>query len=74
MTIHRTLNDISKRKRNVVITILPETADNETLFAKFCEETSPVKSSAVSGGCRRLGKKSNDPRPRRLIVQFDLTN
>ena len=70
MTIHRTLIDMSRRKRNVVVTGLPETDDDETLLTKFCEENLPVKPSIISGGCRRLGKKNNDPRPRRLLVQL----
>ena len=61
---------ISRRKRNVVVTGLPETDDDETLFNKFCEENLPVKPSVISGGCRRLGKKNNGPRPRRLLVQL----
>ena len=40
------------------------------LPSKFCEENLPVKPSAVSGGCRRLSRKSNGPRPRRLLVQL----
>lgn len=71
MTIHRTLNDISRRKCNVIVTGLPETADDETLFIKFCEENLSVKPSVINRGCRRLGaKKRNDPRPRRLLVQL----
>jgi len=71
LPIHRTLNDISRRKCNVVVTGLPETADDETLFIKFCKENLSVKPTVINRGCRRLGaKKRNDPRPRRLLVQL----
>ena len=73
--VHKTLSDISRRKRNVVVTGLPEMstgseASSETdkkLFTKLCEEHLPVKPSVIE--CKRLGKLNRtDNRPRRLLV------
>ena len=75
--VHKTLSDISRRKRNVVVTGLPEKspsseANPETdkeLFTKLCEEHLPVKPSVIE--CKRLGKlNKTDNRPRRLLVHL----
>ena len=79
--IHRTHQDTERRKRNVVITGLPESnsdiddnveddkeADN-IAFNKFCEEYLSVKPVLARSGCMRLGKR-NGQRPRRLLVRL----
>ena len=81
LEIHRTHQDTERRKRNVVITGLPEPnsdiddnveddkeADN-IAFNKFCEEYLSVKPVLARSGCMRLGKR-NGQRPRRLLVRL----
>ena len=75
----RTVSDMCKRKKNIVISGLPEisTESNdesdikqleEQAFNKFCEENLTVKPSVAVMGCRRLGKKTD--KPRRLLVHL----
>jgi len=76
--IHRTVRDIERRKKNVIISGLPEpnlsteaenkTAD-ETAFNDLCELHLPVKPPLGPLGCKRLGQHSNRG-PRRLLVQL----
>lgn len=84
LEIHRTHQDAERRKRNVVITGLPEPntenvnninnveddkeADN-VAFSKFCEEHLSVKPALARSGCMRLGKRTGQ-RPRRLLVRL----
>lgn len=74
MIVHRTLNDMTRRKNNVVITGLMEEKDtgksDSESFAEFCENFMPIK-PALTGinSCRRIGK-STDGRPRRLLVHL----
>jgi len=75
LIIHRTLNDVTRRKRNVVISGLEEEAasgrsDLET-FEEFCEFHLPYKPSLAGGNnnCRRIGKSVNG-KPRRLLVKL----
>lgn len=68
--IVKTVQDISRRDSNVVVTGLPEEQDvlDETVFSTFCEENLSIKPSVVS--CRRLGKSVNNRAPRRLLVKL----
>ena len=82
--IHRTIADISRRKCNVVITGLPETADDDNTtsrdkdaFTQLCESHLPIKPALAGLGCKRLGKRlepkessGQEPRPRRLLVHL----
>src|SRR5664279_2160811 len=72
LVVHRTLNDTARRKRNVVITGLPENPDIEdgTACYELCEYYLPVKPTVAAGGCRRIGKESSDG-PRRLLVRLN---
>jgi len=78
----KTVNDINKRKKNVVVTGLPEvdmgttgtSSDeskrlDEVAFTIFCEENLTVKPAVSKLGCRRLGKATGT-KPRRLLVHL----
>ena len=71
-TVYKTLQDIHRRQRNVVISGLPEVddVDDKTIFTEFCENNLTVKPSVVS--CKRLGKTDGQIRqkPRLLLVQL----
>jgi len=76
--ICKTLYDVNRRRKNVVITGLPESSDglsDETIFSQFCEEHMTTKPSLSHLGCRRLGSLLNPPdlhrRPRRLLVHLN---
>jgi hypothetical protein len=78
--IHRTINEVARRKSNVVITRLPEPTGNtdeenkfadEETFKKLCEENLSLKPSLARKGCKRLGQlNTTDGRPRRLLVHL----
>ena len=78
LEIHRTVNDITKRKSNVVITGMREpegntdaelkAADKEA-FEKLCEENLSLKPAILHNGCIRLGK-ANTQRPRKLLIRL----
>ena len=77
LEFHRTYQDVTRRKRNVVVSGIPEPctngntdkeADNMT-FVKFCEEQLSVKPPLAHNGCVRL-EKSDGVRPRRLLVHL----
>jgi len=75
LQICKTLNDFNRRKRNVIISGLPESTTgepDENVFSQFCEEHMDTKPSLASMGCRRLGRVP-DPqgRPRRLLVHLN---
>ena len=67
--VHRILHDIDKRKRNVVVTGLPEDPgrDDCSEFLKLCETHLSSKPYVVR--CERLGRIV-DSRPRRLLVRL----
>jgi len=74
MIVHRTLNDVSRRKKNVIITGLMEEKDagknDYDIFGEFCENFMPIKPSLPSSNCcKRIGR-SIDGRPRRLLVHL----
>jgi len=78
VVVQRTVRDIARRKRNVIISGLPEpTCDSEaenrladeTAFHMLCEENLTVKPAMVPRGCRRLGRYDGH-RPRRLLVHL----
>jgi len=75
LIVHRTLNDVSRRKKNIVITGLPEESETDvsdrTTFEEFAAAFLPFKPAlAVGRNCVRLGKPSFF-RPRRLLVRLE---
>ena len=74
--VHRELSDTTRRKRNVIISGLPECQiyngkeiSDEEAFRSLCEEHLTLKPSIARQGCRRLGKVHANPgKPRRLLV------
>jgi hypothetical protein len=72
LIVQRTINDTTRRKRNVVITGLPEriNGDDKSAFLSLCEEQLPMKPVVAEKDCIRLGKKSPS-KPRRLLVKLD---
>jgi len=74
MIVHRTLGDMSRRKRNVVVTGLPEEeetgVEDVATFLEFSAAYLPVKPMLADGRCcTRIGKSSQG-RPRRLLVRL----
>ena len=72
LIVQRTINDSVRRKRNVIITGLPESAngDDRSSFMAFCEEHLPIKPALSDNSCIRLGTKQTG-RPRRLLVKLN---
>ena len=72
LIVQRTINDATRRKRNVVITGLSERndGDDKSAFLSLCEEQLPMKPVIAEKDCIRLGKKSPG-KPRRLLVKLD---
>jgi len=75
LIVHRTLNDVSRRKRNIIITGLPEETEtavsDQTTFEEFAAAFLPFKPALATGrSCIRLGKASPF-RPRRLLVRLE---
>ena len=72
LIVHRTINDTARRKRNIVISGLPEPDDgnDRSQFLTLCEEQLPMKPAVTEKDCIRLGKKLSD-RPRRLLVKLN---
>ena len=73
--ICKTITDLSRRKKNVVISGLPEPSGDQSddiLFSQFCEEHMTTKPSLSYLGCRRLGRlPDTHGRPRRLLVHLN---
>ena len=75
MIVHRTLNDMSKRKRNVIVSGLPEEDeygnDDQSTFTELCEAFLPTKPSLSDGNCcKRIGKAQHG-KPRKLLVRLN---
>jgi len=71
--VHQTLKDSERRKRNVVITGLPESADTDdrTQVLELFEQHLSKKPHISDRACVRLGKPvSNQPLPRKLLVHL----
>jgi len=77
-TIYSTLNDLKRRKQNLVITGVPELNEDdddinqaECFFVKTCEQYLSIKLLPLHHGTKRLGKKKTcDNRPRRLLIRL----
>jgi len=76
LVVHRTLNDISRRKRNVIVTGIAEQGNGEAgmtdkeAFENLCECYLSFKPLLAQGNCCvRIGMQ-RDGRPRRLLVKL----
>jgi len=82
--ISKVIHDLNRRKCNVVVSGLPESAgineldkrnDDLNQFTSLCEEHLDVKPAVSRLGCRRLGKLENyGGNPRRLLIMAALCN
>lgn len=66
--VYRAVKDISRRKRNVIVTGIPE-SDNITdreAFTQLCSSHLTIKPFVEDRNCKRIGKSS----PRRLLVKL----
>jgi len=70
MLVHRTLTDVSRRKRNVVVSglIEDERCDDRAAFLDLCETWLLFKPVLAEGSCIRIGKQMPG-RPRRMLVR-----
>jgi hypothetical protein len=71
LIVQRALNDVARRKRNVVVCGMPEIndSDDRTEFLKLCEDHLTVKPAIADNCCIRLGKKSPG-KPRQLLIKL----
>ena len=69
--VERTVRDTTRRKRNVIISGLPERTDidDRTAFLNICSEHLSVKPYLNTDSCVRIGK-ANSNQPRRLLVHL----
>ena len=74
-----TLNDLERRKQNLIITGVPESGGDDDIeqaehfFVKLCEEHLSIKPLPVNHSTNRLGTKSDGSdgsRPRRLLIRL----
>ena len=72
LIVQRTLNDATRRKRNVVISGLPESdeSDDRTKFLNLCEGYLTIKPLVSDSGFIRLGAKQPN-KHRRLLVKLN---
>jgi hypothetical protein len=71
LVVYRTLNDVARRKRNIIMTGLPESneVDDRTAFEQLCEMWLPIKPALAEDSCKRVGQQQPG-RPRRLLVHL----
>ena len=69
LMVHRTLNDVARRRRNVVISGLVESGHDRASFLDLCQNYLSVKPVVKDGGCVRIGKQQVG-KPRRLLVKL----
>jgi len=69
--VERTVRDTARRKRNVIISGLPERTDidDRTSFLNICSEHLSVKPYLNTDSCIRIGKATLN-QPRRLLVRL----
>ena len=75
LIVHRTLNDVNRRKRNIIISGLPEETETEvsdrTTFLEFAASFLQTKPALTDDRCcQRIGRPSLE-RPRRLLVHLE---
>ena len=76
--VSKVLHDAHRRRKNVIISGLPEAVGNceadrraadLTMFERLCEEHLDVKPATSHLGCRRLGKLADHTnKPRKLLI------
>ena len=71
LIVQRTLSDSSRRKKNVIITGLPEDAarSDRAEFLLLCEQYLSIKPLIADNSCKRIGQMQGD-RPRKLLVRL----
>lgn len=69
ITVHRTLHDVNRRRRNVVVSGLDESSNDRQSFLDLCEYNLSIKPIVSEGDCHRLGTVRPD-RPRLLLVKL----
>jgi hypothetical protein len=69
--VQRTLTDSSRRKKNAIISGLPENAlqGDRAEFVRLFEEHLSPKPLVAENGCKRIGRAQSG-RPRKLLVQL----
>jgi len=70
--VHKTLNDNARRKRNVIVSGIPETgsATNDRIeFQRICEQNVSTKPAIGDDSCKRPGKEQTAG-GRRLLVRL----
>ena len=80
LVVQQTMNDIARRKHNIVITGLSESPssdseqiklDDQNAFLSLCEQYLDVKPAIAAKGCVRLGKQdSHRNQPRKLLIHL----
>jgi hypothetical protein len=69
LIVHRTLQDVSRRKQNVIVSRLSECGDDRLSFLNLCEANLSVKLLVADRDCIRVGKKASN-KPRLLLVRL----
>jgi hypothetical protein len=71
LIIQRTLSDSSRRKKNIVISGMPEntTSGDRLEFLRLCEEHLSLKPTVAGNGCKRIDKAQTG-RPRKLLIRL----
>lgn len=67
--VHRTLNDMNRRRKNVIVSGLSESSDDKQAFINICDDYLAVKPLMSDRACVRIGPKRPD-RPRLLLVRL----
>lgn len=67
LVVHRTLNDSTRRKRNVIVSGMPETNNRDRdEFLRLCEDHLSLKPWVAENSCVRVGTSE----PRKLLVRL----
>jgi hypothetical protein len=72
LIVHKTLNNNARRKRNVVVSGIPETgsaANDRIEFLRICERNLSTKPAIGDDSCKRLGNEKTTG-GRRLLVRL----
>jgi hypothetical protein len=71
LVVQRTLSDSSRRKKNIVISGMPESVarDDRLEFLRLCEEFLSLKPAVADNGCKRIGQ-AQAGRPRKLLIRL----
>lgn len=66
MIVQRTLAESARRKRNVIISGLPEAGNERADFLRLCKDSLSVKPMVTENSCTRIGKRL--PNETRLLL------